>query len=89
MLNVSHSTDSTHIEMKTKRANEETFRPFMSSTFSVLQVSKAGWTFRPPCITLNCALHPRAHINASSTFLQSCNLAAQCVLNLFSACKKI
>jgi hypothetical protein len=42
MLNVSHSTDSTHIDMKTKRANEERFRSFMSAAFSVLQVSRAG-----------------------------------------------
>jgi len=74
MLNVSHSTDSTHMEMKTKRANEERFRSFIFATFSVLQLARAGWTVGPPCVTLNCALHPRMHINASYTFSQSCNL---------------
>jgi len=73
MLNVLHNTDSTHIEMKAKRANEERFRSFMFATFSVLQVSRTGCTVCPACVTLNCALHPRTHINASSTFSQSCN----------------
>lgn len=68
MLNVLHKSDSTRTEMKAKRANEERFRSFMSATFSVLQVTRVGCTVCPPCATLNCALHPRTYINASSTF---------------------